>query len=203
MHAQKTYPKIKIHSMENFSASEKERVKEEMALLETKVLQNEAFWERIKTCVYQCTDRRILQSERNKDCPYARLPRDGHHYTSQEVHDLLFYGDDEIGLPKDGILDLKLRIKKRNKKGSSKGSTSGCVLKISSYRSKTIRQQKGVYAAHILHEYMHVLGFSHHDQNARKNRKICEGYDIPYAVGKIAREFLGLKVVNQRFLCVK
>ncbi|MDT0608036.1 hypothetical protein [Croceitalea rosinachiae] len=187
----------------NFRKKDTKRLQKELDLLQNRVLNNTQFWNDVRNCTYKCADKRILKTTSRKGkCPYERQePKDTKLYSSKEIHDLLRSGDDEVGNPKDSIINLKLKL--YNKLiGPTKGKTSGCTLLISSVRRKTIKKEQGVYAAHILHEEIHVLGFKHISNSVEKNKLLCNGYYVPNAIGKIARKYLGLNVIGEEDLCV-
>ncbi len=188
------FPKIKIESLKDFTKKDSIRLFEEIKLLEEKVLKNPVFWEEIKTSSFGCTNRRIYQSTRSRRCEYPKLPKDTHDYTSQEIHDLLFFGQDEIGSEKDSVINLKLRLYGKQTSRTGKiihGKTSSCSLTIASSRkTRLFTPEKGNYAIHILHEYMHILGFKHISNKRKRNKRKCGGDDVAWGIQMIAKKYM-------------
>tara|TARA_R110002012_G_scaffold300131_1_gene499656 strand:- start:11904 stop:12446 length:543 start_codon:yes stop_codon:yes gene_type:complete len=179
---------------------------EEIHVLETKVLENRDFWEAVKNCDFKCSNRlRIRKKSTLREGTYPRkykretFRKD---YTNEEIYQMLFNGNDLIGVENDGEINLNLRLDDKKFNTVTNGKTSGFYQRITSYRSKTIDREKGTYAAHILHEYMHLLGFIHKSQKTKRNKRKCGGNDVPYSIGKLAKQFLGLEVVGEDDLCL-
>lgn len=189
------YPKVKIDTLIDFTAEDSLALKKELVLMD-KLLSNPKFWAQIKQARFFCTAQRIYHSKRKRKSLYPKLKKDKHSYTSQEIHDLLWFGQDEIGGLNDQVINLKLRAKDypKNKNGSqTHGSTNSGTLIISSDRKTRIHSKiKGKYAAHLLHEYMHVLGFKHKSNSPSINKKKCGGIDVPLRIQKIAEEIFKL-----------
>ncbi len=187
-------PTIKIDTLIDFSKEDSISLQKELKIVKT-ILDSEVFWSKIKAYDFSCTNQRTFHSGRKKKKTlYPKKRRDRHVYTNQEIHDLLWFGQDEIGEPKDGVIDLKLRSKKYspNKNGTTThGSTNKNTLIISSSPKTRINNStKGVYACHLLHEYMHVLGFEHKSNDPKKNKKKCGGSDVALGIQLIAIETL-------------
>ena len=187
------YPKVQINTLIDFTQKDSQALDKEVIIL-NKLLSIPSFWYQIKKANFYCTSQRTYHSKRSKNSEYPKLKKDKHAYTSDEIHDLIWYGQDEIGQDKDGVLNLKLRAKDypKNKNGSqTHGSTNSGTLIISSNRSTRIHSTvKGKYAAHLLHEYIHVLGFKHKHNLPSKNIKKCGGIDVPLRIQKIAEAII-------------
>lgn len=188
-----SYPKVQVDTLIDFSKEDSASLKRELKILKF-VLESDEFWEGILEADFFCTNRRVLHHYRKRGGEFPRLKKDRHHYTNQEIHDLLWYGDDELGEPKDGIINLRLRSKifPVKKEGyRTHGTTSKNTLIISSSPETRINnKQPGTYACHLLHEYMHVLGFKHKDNSPSKNFKKCGGVGVPLRIQTIARELI-------------
>ncbi|MET1260220.1 hypothetical protein ABV409_12800 [Flagellimonas sp. DF-77] len=199
-------PKVSIDSLVNFSRQDSLRLNEEIELLENLVLQNPNFWNDLRQCDFKCSNQLVIRKRSvNKKGTYPkknkkqRFVKD---YTNDEIFDMLFLGNDLIGNANDSILNLNLKLYERDTKSDTKGRTNGFYQIIKSYRNKTINQEKGTYAAHLLHEYLHLLGFVHISQSAKRNKRKCRGYDVPYSIGKLAQKYLNLEVIGEEDLCV-
>ena len=192
-----TYPTVRIDTLIDFTKEDSAALKKEIVILNA-VLANDAFWEAIISAEFYCTAQRVYHSTRKRKAEYPKLKKDKHSYTSQEIHDLIWNGEDEIGGEKDGVINLKLRAKDIpiNKNGSqTHGSTNSGSLIISSNRKTRIQSKiKGKYAAHLLHEYIHVLGFKHKNNLPSKNKVKCGGIDVPLRIQKIAEGIINKKV---------
>ena len=191
---QSLYPTVKIDTLIDFTKEDSSALYKEINILETKILGNKFFWEKILAAEYYCSQMRIFHSRRTRKSEYPRQKKDKHNYTNLEIHELLFYGMDEIGSVKDGVINLKLKAvdKEKNRNGSmTHGSTNSGTLIISSNRKTRIHaKEKGRYAVHLLHEYMHILGFKHKQNSPSKNKKKCGGIDIPLKIQRIAESCL-------------
>ena len=190
---QKFYPVVYIDTLIDFTKEDSLALNKELNILQS-ILRNDTFWSRIKSATFYCTNRRIYHAKRSRKSIYPRIKKDKHFYTSTEIHDLIWNGEDEIGQSKDGIINLKLMAKdyEPNKNGSiTHGSTNKNTLIIKSNRATRIHSAiPGKYACHILHEYMHVLGFKHIDNSPTKNTEKCGGIDVPLRIQKIAESVL-------------
>lgn len=191
---QKIYPRVQVDTLIDFSKQDSVSLAKELFILQ-QILYSPKFWSEILGTKFYCTDQRILHAKRKKSSVYPKLKKDKHTYSSLEIHDMLLYGDDEIGESKDGIINLKLRSKvfKPNKNGSTThGSTNKNTLIISSSPETRINSKvKGQYACHIIHEYMHILGFKHKNNLPSKNKVKCGGVDVPLRIQKIATSLVG------------
>lgn len=185
-------PTVKIDTLIDFSKKDSLSLMKELKIMNA-VLNSDVFWKKIKTYDFSCTNQRTFHSGRKKkEALYPKKRRDKHLYTNQEIHDLIWFGQDEIGEIRDGVINLKLRSKKYppNKNGTTThGSTNKNTLIISSSPKTRINNKTtGVYACHLFHEYMHVLGFEHRSNDPKKNRKKCGGPDVALGIQLIAIE---------------
>jgi hypothetical protein len=192
--AKSIFPTVKIDTLIDFTKEDSAALFTEIKILESKILGNKGFWDKIIAAEFYCRQMRIFHCRRKRKSIYRKIKKDKHEYTNKEIHDLLFYGMDEIGGINDGVLNFKLKAvdKEKNRNGSmTHGSTNSGSLIISSNRKTRIHSKiKGKYAVHLLHEYMHVLGFKHKNNSPSKNKKKCGGIDIPLKVQQIAESCL-------------
>ncbi|MBD3637878.1 MAG: hypothetical protein HUJ25_11030 [Crocinitomicaceae bacterium] len=192
------YPTVKVDTLIDFTKADSAALKTELQLLD-KILQNERFWEGIKNFEFHCTNWRRLHHYRKRNALYPKQKKDKHNYSNEEIYNLLWTGDDEIGSPKDSVINLKLQAKdyEQNKKGRTRhGGLDKNTLVISSNRKTRIHSgNPGEYACHLLHEYMHVLGFKHRKGRPSRTKKKCGGTDVALGVQLIAKDVLK-KVLN-------
>ena len=184
---------MKVDTLIDFTKEDSAALAKELQVLEY-ILHQDAFWLTILAADFGCRNWRRLHHYRKRKAEYPKLKKDKHSYTNQEIHDLLWHGDDEIGEPKDGVINLKLRAKdyEQNKKGLTKhGGTNKNTLVISSNRKTRIHSKKvGEYACHLIHEYMHVLGFKHRKDRPSKTTDNCGAVDVALRIQLIARDIL-------------
>jgi hypothetical protein len=99
------------------------------------------------------------------------------------VLDKILNGE-ETGTIPDHIINLTLEVDKtpRNEIGHTTGHT------ITTQASYILNNPAECYAAHLMHEYCHVLGFTHPNKRTLRRTKT-----VPYQVGYIVRDILGKK----------
>lgn len=186
-------PKVHIDTLIDFTKEDSAALANEIQVMEY-ILNQDEFWQGILNADFGCPDWRRLHHYRKRNAEYPRLKKDKHSYSNQEIHDLLWNGDDEIGEPKDKVINLKLRAKdyEQNKKGLTKhGGTNKNTLVISSNRTTRIHSKRaGEYACHLIHEYMHVLGFKHRKNRPSKTTEKCGSKDVALRIQLIAKEVL-------------
>lgn len=105
-------------------------------------------------------------------------------FHAEEIYDLIINGDDGLGTKDDGIIDLYLDFD-LTLSGNVLGSTT--CGKITSGKNFFNNNSAETYAAHILHEYMHVLGFNHFLNNPFLRGLFFKKNDPPYQIGKLTR----------------
>jgi hypothetical protein len=188
-----SYPTVKVDTLIDFTKEDSFALKNELIVL-NKILSSDRFWEKVKSAEYYCTNRRVFHSKRSPWAEYPRQKKDKHDYSSDEIYQLLWNGDDEIGGENDGVINFKLMATdfKPNRNGTiTHGSTNRNTLVIKSSRSTRIQSNvRGKYACHLLHEYMHVLGFKHISNNPSKNKQACGGTDVPLKIQKIGESIV-------------
>lgn len=191
------YPKVKIDTLIDFTKEDSMALDKEIEILQG-ILENDLFWQKIKEADFGCAHLRDLFFFRKRKADYPKKKRDKHQYSSQEIHDLIWFGDDEIGQPKDGFINLKLQAydhiqtrREKRKKLVKHGSTNKNTLIIKSNRATRIHApNRGAYACHLIHEYMHVLGFRHKTKIPSKTTKKCGNVDVALGIQQIARSLL-------------
>ena len=186
-------PFVKIDTLIDFTKEDSLALFIEIDILE-KIIQNDLFWKEIEKYDFGCRNRRIYHSKRSRSAGYPKLKKDKHNYTNTEIINLIKIGADEIGETNDSTLNFKLKAKTYEKNSNSKvthGSTNKNTLIITSNRETRVNSSKtGAYACHLLHEYMHVLGFKHKSNSPSKNKNYCGGIDVPLGIQKIAQKVL-------------
>ncbi|MFT4600218.1 MAG: hypothetical protein ACI857_000389 [Arenicella sp.] len=183
-------PVIQVDTLINFTKEDSASLSKELDIMQS-ILNSDLFWKLIMAADFQCRSQRIFHFGRKKrKSNYPMVKKDKKTYTNQEIHDLLWFGDDEIGTKNDAVINLKLKAKtfEPNKNGTTThGSTNKNSLIISSSPKTRINNKTpGVYACHLIHEYIHVLGFKHKSNNPTKNKKKCEGIDVVLGIQNIA-----------------
>ncbi|WP_109301761.1 hypothetical protein [Aquimarina sp. AU474] len=124
----------------------------------------------------------VLSVRRFKN-PRVRRRTGRRRYSNQEILDLILGGRD-LNNPADQIMNFRLRL--YDSQVNEIGNTNMTTLIISTFKGYLEDNAVGCYAAHLLHEYMHTIGFTH-------SRFDIFGRDrtVPYKIGKIARDLLG------------
>jgi len=146
---------------------------------------------------------RIVNSTEFKDEVLKGQYFENKGYTSEHIYNLIFQAQEQAGPGgTNGVIDLRLRtismaedgakwIRACNKNrkptigkdGGRTGITATCPNWVAN------RVAKGEYshlAGHYMHEYLHILGFSHFDKNTKYK-------SVPYRIGYLVRD-LALKL---------
>ncbi|MBC7388301.1 MAG: hypothetical protein H7329_03745 [Opitutaceae bacterium] len=111
----------------------------------------------------------------------------------------LFLGGGEISKPiLNDTMEFELAIYP-NQNGDNIGSTYNS-RKIVSSEKYIFKNGARCYAAHLIHEYCHTIGYDgfgfahiHNTSNGRKREKCLS---VPYVIGEIARKQLGIKTCH-------
>ncbi len=155
--------------LEGFSDEEKEKANIAIEMIR-ELINSEIFKEKV-LAVPSFTKNKIKRKTGNK------------RYTNQEIYDLILSGED-LKNPADGVINLKLNLYDSEK--NEIGHTNMTTLEISTFRGYFLSKKIKNYAAHILHEYMHVIGFVHgrYDIFGKRHKT------VPYRIGKLALDIL-------------
>lgn len=126
-----------------------------------------------------------IKNKTNKNCTAeARLMK---RYNSVEIFDLIIKGNDGLGTYNDNIIDLYLDLDP-NLRGNVLGSTS--CGRITSGKLFFQNNSKEKYASHLIHEYMHVLGFNHFLNKPLFRSFFLKRNDPAYQIGKLTRSYI-------------
>ena len=159
---------IEANYIEGFSNSDIIRAKEAIEILEALVNSQEF--------------KKAVISERRFKRRKIKTKSGNHKYTNTEILNLILSGEDLKNSANNIVnLNLKLYDSKKNEIGNTNTST----LIISTYRGYFINSDIKCYTCHILHEYMHVIGFTHSFFNV-----FGREYTVPYRIGTIAKKIL-------------
>jgi hypothetical protein len=185
--------RVEIDTLIDFNKEDSLHLFGEIELI-NKIVGTELFWELMADYDFGCRNRRIYHSKRSRKALYPKLKKDKLSYSNQDLILLLKSGSDEIGEINDQLINMKLKAKTYTESSNNSvmhGSTNKNTLIITSNRETRIQSTiMGVYACHLLHEYMHVLGFKHKFNSPSKNRAYCKGIDVPLGIQKIASTVL-------------
>ncbi|RDB03670.1 hypothetical protein [Runella aurantiaca] len=103
--------------------------------------------------------------------------------SSNGVLDKILNGE-ELGTIPDQIINLSLKVDTTFR--NEIGHTTGKI--IATQKNYILEHSAQCYAAHLIHEYCHVLGFSHPKRRTWRRAKT-----VPYQIGYIVRDILGEK----------
>lgn len=104
--------------------------------------------------------------------------------TNQEIYAYLMSGNSKYDTTSDKTINLYLSEYDNYAGGNELGVTRG--KKTSTHRCFILKNDVGCLAGHLLHEYLHVMGFSHRNIRSERPKKRT----VPYIVGGIIKEML-------------
>jgi hypothetical protein len=133
----------------------------------------------------------IINSNEFKKAVSEASYRDNKNLSGKEILEMILQGTEvhsnEIDYEMDFILSTY-----PGQSGDNVGSTYGGT-RIETSQSYIRRNGAKYYAAHLIHEYCHTLGFTHiHKTLGLKSRKRRKQNSVPYKVGSIAKKILGI-----------
>ncbi|MFT5780167.1 MAG: putative SprT family Zn-dependent metalloprotease [Crocinitomicaceae bacterium] len=99
-------------------------------------------------------------------------------YSNQEIFDKVMNGTETSG--EDGVIAFKLKLE-RGSGGGVVGYTYKSDGIIHTYTKDFNGMDSKEFAAHIFHEYCHLLGFKHSKSTRKDPLRNC--YAVPYALG--------------------
>jgi hypothetical protein len=170
--------RINAKLSKNFTREDINKTKLALKWLDS-IIGTHIFRDGIKSLSYKNS---ILRNKNNRECLSTKTKK---RYSSVEIYNLIANGNDGLGDENDGIIDLYLDLD-GELKGVVLGGTTCGIIK--SGRNFFESNKPEVYAAHLIHEYMHVLGFNHRWFNKPFFRSlILQRNDPPYQVGKFVR----------------
>jgi hypothetical protein len=105
-------------------------------------------------------------------------------FSNAEVYDKIMKGHRQENT--DSFMDMQLVLSEGNG-GSAIGETDGNDV-TTTYRSAFLGMKDGEFAAHLMHEWTHTLGFEHSFSNNCDENRDC--LSVPYAIGNIIEVIL-------------
>jgi len=176
-----TVGRFKIRFTNQFDDNAKLKVKKGLYWLDS-IVGTDHFRDKVEKLKYKNTK---IKNKVNLKCVAEK--RTNKRYSSEDIYDLLINGDDGLGQPNDKIIDLYLDLDP-DLSGNVLGSTScGRIKSGKLYFSKNSAE---VYAAHLIHEYMHVLGFNHFLNNPFLRSLFFKKNDPAYQIGKFVKSLV-------------
>lgn len=104
--------------------------------------------------------------------------------SNQEIYDNLMSGNSKFDSSHDKTINLYLAVYAKYGGRNELGFTSG--KKTSTHRCFIHKNNVGCLAGHLIHEYMHVMGFSHNRISSEKPKSKT----VPYVIGNIVKTML-------------
>lgn len=163
----------------------KMETKEGLSWLDS-LMSTEIFRQKVERLKYKNSK---LKNKVNRKC-HAET-RTKKRYNGKEIYQLLLMGNDGLGSDNDRTIDLFIDLDPELS-GNVLGSTS-CGIITSGQKFFNDKGSKR-YASHLLHEYMHVLGFNHFLNNPLARSFFLKKNDPAYQIGKLTKGFI--KKVN-------
>ncbi len=160
---------ITVNFLEGFNETEKKKASKSINLLEN-IINTQEFKEAVLK-VPSFSKNKIKRKTGNKK------------YSNQEILDLILSGED-LKNPADNIINLNLDL--YNGEKNEIGHTNMNTLTISTYQGYFNKKDIKLYAAHLLHEYMHIIGFIHGRFDIFGKRYKT----VPYRIGKLTYSLL-------------
>lgn len=161
---------IRTHLDSTFDQASTQKLHEALEILEV-ALNSEAF------------KKRVLEENFNVG---------NNHLTSEEIYQLLVGGEDNyIDAEKDGELNFRLSLfdepfKKKN--NDNFGVTNMATRITRTHRCFVLNNDVRCYASHLMHEYMHQIGFIDKRRFLGLGTKTSS---VPYKIGRIVDELIG------------
>ena len=137
----------------------------------------------------------IINTRKFKDSILSSVFVNSKDCSNDQILSLFLKGHEAWNALDNDTMDLNLAIYP-DQNGDNIGTTYNS-RKIVSSEKYILKNGAGCYAAHIIHEYCHTIGyngsgFSHiHNTSGGRKREKC--LSIPYVIGEIARKQLGIK----------
>lgn len=103
--------------------------------------------------------------------------------SNKEIYDYLMSGNTEYESANDKIINLYLEEYANYAGGNEIGHTIG--KKTSTHRCFILQNDVACLAGHLIHEYLHVMGFTHRRLERPKKKT------VPYVIGNIIKDMLG------------
>lgn len=104
--------------------------------------------------------------------------------SNQEIYDYLMSGNSKYDSSNDKIINLYLAEYANYAGGNELGVTVG--RKTSTHRCFVLRNDVRCLVGHLIHEYLHVMGFSHRKISSERPKLKT----VPYVIGNIVKTML-------------
>lgn len=104
--------------------------------------------------------------------------------SNQEIYDYLMSGNSKYDSSNDKIVNLYLAEYSKYAGGNELGVTVG--KKTSTHRCFILKNDVRCLVGHLIHEYLHVMGFSHRKISSEKPKLKT----VPYVIGNIVKKML-------------
>lgn len=164
--------KVKVVAYNNIDGDRRIKADNSIKLIE-KTLMTEAFKNSIRTFTSEDGKGTFHFKKRDKRRRngWVQLKK----YSNREILDKLILGNE------NNEIEFKIGLRKY-KKSTTVGSTfsNGDIYTDFDHFDDFNEVQ---YAAHLIHEYCHVIGFEHSKSN--KHDKLRDCYSVPYAIGNL------------------
>lgn len=105
-------------------------------------------------------------------------------YSNAEVYNKIMKGHSGNGTEK--FMNFKVEIRPGDVGAAAGSSTIDDVIHTNEEDLKVMSDEK--FAAHLVHEYCHTLGFRHSESKKCDNLRDC--FSVPYAIGNIVQIIL-------------
>ncbi|MCA0154458.1 hypothetical protein [Winogradskyella vincentii] len=176
-----TVGRFHVRFTDQFDDADKMKTKNGLLWLD-EVMDKDSFKSKVVKMRYKNTR---IKNKVNKKCKAEN--RTKKRYNAEEIFELLVKGNDGLGNLNDQIIDLYLDLDP-DLRGNVLGSTS--CGRIKSGRLFFENNSKEKYASHLIHEYMHVLGFNHFLNKPLFRSFFLKKNDPPYQIGKLTRALI-------------
>lgn len=187
--------KIKIVKAENYQGESLERLKQAIQLLE-KIINSDEFKKVVlefKTHIEGGTFHFIRKEKRGLRVRTIKLKR----YSNAEVLEKILSGNSQH----KNIIELKLKME-FGSDGDVVGYKKSGSSTIHTYEKFVISMSLVRFAAHLIHEYCHIIGFEH--SSSSKYDKLRDCYSVPYAIHKMLKKLLlGSEASSCKYLHMK
>lgn len=187
--------KIKITKAENYQGENLNRLNQAIVLLEY-TINSEDFKNAVlnfKTHIDGGTFHFLKKEKKGLRVRTTKLKR----YTNSEILDKILKGN---GLT-ENLIELKFKMEFGDD-GDVVGYKKSGSSTIHTYEKFVKSMTLARFAAHIIHEYCHIIGFEH--SSSSKHDKLRDCYSVPYAIHKMLKKLLlGLDASSCKYLHMK
>jgi hypothetical protein len=173
--------KIEIVEAENYQGENLEKLNQAIQLLE-KTINSEEFKKVVlnfKTHLKGGTFHFVRKEKKGLRVRTIKLKR----YINTEVLEKILEGNGRNKY----IIELKLKMEFGND-GDVVGYKKSGSSTIHTYEKFIKSMTLARFAAHIIHEYCHIIGFEH--SSSSKHDKLRDCYSVPYAIHKMLKKLL-------------